>query len=56
MARRNTPRICFDDQLVLFKYFLNELKLSSLEELGKDLNSIDYEKVNESGNPSNRCS
>ena len=50
MARKNVPQIYFDDQLVLFKYFLHELKLSSLDGLGKELNSIDYEGINESGN------
>ena len=50
MARRNTPQVYFDDQLVLFKYFLNELQLNSLEDLSKELNSTDYEGVNESGN------
>jgi len=50
MARRNVPSISFDDQLVLFKYFLNELKLNSLEELSNKLNGIEYEGVNESGN------
>lgn len=50
MARRNTPKISFDDQLVLFKYFLHELKLDSLESLSEQLNRADYEGVNESGN------
>lgn len=50
MARKNVPQIYFDDQLVLFRYFLHELKLSSLDELGKVLNTIDYEGINESGN------
>ena len=50
MARRNTSQISFDDQLVLFKYFLNELKLDSLESLSEQLNRAEYEGVNESGN------
>lgn len=50
MARRNTAQVSFDDQLVLFWYFLNELKLDSLESLSAELNSTDYEDFNESGN------
>lgn len=50
MARKNVPQIYFDDQLVLFQYFLHELKLSSLDELGSELNKTEYEGVNENGN------
>lgn len=50
MARKNVPQIYFDDQLVLFKYFLHELKLSSLDGLGNELNKTEYEGVNENGN------
>ncbi|MBR4903320.1 MAG: DEAD/DEAH box helicase family protein [Selenomonadaceae bacterium] len=50
MAKKNIPQVSFDDQLVLFRYFLNELKLNSLESLSAELNSTDYEGVNESGN------
>ena len=40
----------FDDKLVLFRYFLHELKLDSLSTLSKKLNSSEYEGVNESCN------
>lgn len=50
MAKKNVPQVSFDDQLVLFRYFLNELKFDSLEPLSRELNSTDYESVNESGN------
>ena len=50
MARKNSPQISFDAQLVLFKYFLHELKLDSLESLSEQLNRAEYEGVNESGN------
>lgn len=39
----------FDDQLVLFHYFLHELRLNSLSSLGDKLNSAEYEGLNESG-------
>ena len=50
MARRSAPQASFDDQLVLFRYFLHELKLDSLGALSEKLNSSEYEGVNESGN------
>ncbi|MDO4846221.1 MAG: DEAD/DEAH box helicase family protein, partial [Oscillospiraceae bacterium] len=50
MARRSAPQASFDDQLVLFRYFLHELKLDSLSALSEKLNSSEYEGVNESGN------
>lgn len=51
MARRQTNQgPSFDDQLVLFRYFLHELKLDSLSALSEKLNSSEYEGVNESGN------
>ncbi len=50
MARRTAPQASFDDQLVLFRYFLHELRIDSLDALGEKLNSIEYEGVNESGN------
>lgn len=49
MARRTGQQASFDDQLVLFRYFLHELKLDSLGTLGEKLNSAEYEGVNESG-------
>ncbi len=51
MAKRQTNQVpSFDDQLVLFRYFLHELKLDSLSTLSEKLNSSEYEGVNESGN------
>lgn len=50
MARRTAPQVSFDDQLVLFRYFLHELKIESLSALSEKLNSTEYEDVNESGN------
>ncbi len=50
MARKTAPQASFDDQLVLFRYFLHELKIDSIRALGEKLNSSEYEGVNESGN------
>ena len=50
MAKRTSPQASFDDQLVLFRYFLHELKLDSIGMLSEKLNSTEYEGVNESGN------
>lgn len=51
MARRQTtPEVPFDDQLILFRYFLRELGIKSLSDLGRRLNTTEYEGVNESGN------
>lgn len=51
MAKRTNIRTAsFDDQLVLYRYFLHELRLDSLGALSEKLNSIEYEGVNESGN------
>ena len=49
MARRTAPQASFDDQLVLFRYFLHELKIDSLGALSEKLNSAEYEGFNESG-------
>ena len=49
MARRTAPQASFDDQLVLYRYFLHELRLDSLGALSEKLNSIEYEVDNESG-------
>lgn len=49
MAKRIAPQASFDDQLVLFRYFLHELGLDSLRSLSEKLNSTEYEGVNESG-------
>lgn len=48
--RQTTPQVTFDDQLILFRFFLNELGIDGMDVLSKKLNSIDYEGVNESGN------
>ncbi len=52
MARRSKTdqTLSFDDQLILFRYFLRELGIDSLSALGKKLNSPEYEGVDESGN------
>ncbi len=50
MARKTAPQASFDDQLVLFRYFLHELRIDSLSGLSEKLNSTEYEGVNESGN------
>lgn len=51
MAKRNNLQAAtFDDQLVLFRYFLHELRIDSLSGLSEKLNSTEYEGVNESGN------
>ena len=47
---KNKPQVTFDDQLILFRFFLNELGIDGMDVLSKKLNSIDYEGVNESGN------
>ena len=49
MARKTAPQASFDDQLVLFRYFLHELKIDSLGALSVKLNSAEYEGFNESG-------
>ena len=51
MARKQAiPTLSFDDLLILFRFFLRELGLDSLQGLSKKLNSPEYEGVNESGN------
>lgn len=50
MATKPAPQASFDDQLVLFRYFLNALSIDSLSTLSDKLNSAEYEGVNESGN------
>ena len=49
MAKKAAKQVSFDEQLVLFRYFLHELRLDSLGELGEKLNSAEFEGVNESG-------
>jgi hypothetical protein len=46
----NIQNASFDEQLVLFRYFLHELRIDTLGGLGEKLNSTEYEGVNESGN------
>lgn len=51
MARKTSaPETTFDEQLVLFQFFLRQLGISELKDLGKKLNSVEYEGYNESGN------
>lgn len=50
MAKKTARQASFDDQLVLFRYFLHELKLDSLDALSKELNSAEFEGVDENGN------
>lgn len=50
MTRKTAPQASFDDQLVLFRYFLHELRIDSLSGLSEKLNSTEYEGFNESGN------
>lgn len=51
MAKKNAaPELTFDEQLVLFRYFLRELGIESLAALGRQLNSAEYEGMTESGN------
>ena len=50
MARSKMPKGSFDDQLVLFRYFLHVLKLDSIGSLSHKLNSTDYEGFDENGN------
>lgn len=50
MAGNNAPKVTFDEQLVLFRYFLHELGLESLSSLSEKLNSTESEGVDESGN------
>lgn len=49
MAQKTAPRVAFDDQLVLFRYFMDLLKLRSVEELGATLNRAEYEGFDDSG-------
>ena len=49
MAGKTARQASFEDQLVLFQYFLHELKLDSLSALGNKLNSVEFEGLNESG-------
>ena len=50
MAKKTAKQVSFDDQLVLFRYFLHELRLESLSELSDKLNSAEFEGTDESGN------
>jgi len=50
MGKKTVKQASFDDQLVLFRYFLHELKLGSLGALSEKLNSTEFEGLNESGN------
>ena len=48
-SRRAAPQVSFNDQLVLFHYFLHELNIDALDALSNILNTAAYEGVNESG-------
>lgn len=50
MAKKSAKQVSFDDQLVLFRYFLHELKIDSLGALSEKLNNTEFEGANESGN------
>ena len=50
MAKKSAKQVSFDDQLVLFRYFLHELKIDSLGTLSEKLNNTEFEGTNESGN------
>lgn len=50
MVRRTAQQVSFNDQLVLFYYFLHELKIESLDVLSNGLNLAENEGVNENGN------
>lgn len=50
MAKKSAKQVSFDDQLVLFRYFLHELKIDSLGALSEKLNNTEFEDTNESGN------
>ena len=47
---KKSKALSFDDQLILFHYFLRKLGITSLSSISKKLNSVEYEGVNESGN------
>lgn len=47
--KKNVPDLTFDEQLILFRYFLHELGIDGLSVLSRKLNSTEYEGVDESG-------
>lgn len=47
MAKQSPPP--FEDQLVLFRYFLHQLRADSLSQLGQQLNSAEFEGLDENG-------
>lgn len=50
MAKKQAaPAASFDEQLILFRFFLRELRIGGLGELSKKLGSSEYEGLNESG-------
>ena len=51
MAKKAAKQVSFDEQLVLFRYFLHELRLDSLGELGEKLNSAEFEGLTRAGAP-----
>lgn len=51
MAKKNAvSAVTFDDQLILFRFFLNKLGIESIESLSKKLNSTEFEGTDENGN------
>lgn len=49
MADHTAPRASFDEQLILFRYFLHEFGVNSLGELSRALNRAELEGETESG-------
>lgn len=50
MAKKNIRQLAFDDQLILYKYFLSQFDLEALYSLSKILNNSDYEEYDENQN------
>ena len=50
MAKKQNIVLPFERHLVLFRYMLGEIGLAELQTIGKKLNNVEYEGVDESGN------
>lgn len=48
--KKSAPQIGFESHLILFRYFLGEIGVTELTNLGNKLNSVEYEGVDSSGN------
>lgn len=48
--RKSDVSVSFDDQLILFRFFMNKLGIESIETLSKKLNSSEFEGSDENGN------